>query len=169
MIVVEDRLTELFGLIPAIQINPSHSNKPFFGWGKKEELNRYVLKKDAAVLYPLVWLLPSEDNYNILSERVSKKVILIIATRETNIEYYNPTRLKYSFKTTLNPLLNYVLQALQNSSITDITNNDSISVFKEPNYSDNSENGVIDKWDAIRLEIDVEFNSNCLNDIKWKQ
>ena len=167
MIVVEDRLRDLFNQIPEVRKNANNTNKPFFSWGKKEELNKYVLKTDESVLYPLIWLLPSNDDYNSLSERVNKKVTLIIATRETREELFNPQRLKGSYEQVLNPLLDYIIQALQNSSITRITNNDSISIFKEPNYSDNSENGVIDKWDAIRLECDVEFNNNCLNTIKW--
>lgn len=168
MIVVEDKLRDLFTQIPDIQVNENTSTKPFFGWGKKEELNKYVLKTDAEVLYPLIWLLPTKDDYNRAAELVEKRLILIIATRETNIEYYNTTRLEYSFKTVLNPLSEYVIQALENSSITRVIDSTGIEIFKEPNYSDSGENATIDKWDAIRLELDVEFNDNCLKTIKWK-
>ena len=168
MIVVEERLTELFAQLPEIQINPTNLNKPFFSWGKKEELNRYVEKTEENVLYPLIWQLPTEESYNRLSELTETKLILIVATRETRGELYNPQRWEGSFKQVLNPLAEYIIQALENGSTTRIIDIDDISIFKEPNYSDNSENGVIDKWDAIRLECNVEFNDNCLKTIKWK-
>lgn len=168
MIVIEDKLEELFSQIPDIRVNDNVTTKPFFSWGKKEELNRYVEKTKASVLYPLIWKLPSKEDYNRSSELSTTDLVLIIATRETNSEYFNPTRLEYSFKTTLNPLTEYVIQALQNGSTTRITNIESIGIYKEPNYSDNGENAVIDKWDAIRIECNVEFNDNCLKTLKWK-
>lgn len=168
MIVVEERLAELFAQLPEIQINPTNLNKPFFSWGKKEELNRYVLKTDDSVLYPLIWLLPTKDDYNRAAELVEKRLILIIATREIRTELYNPQRYKGSFEQVLNPLSEYVIQALENSSTTRVIDSTGIEIFKEPNYSDSGENATIDKWDAIRLELDVEFNDNCLKTIKWK-
>lgn len=167
MIVVEERLRDLFSQIPDIQLNADNLRKPTFSWGKKEELNRYIEKYKSA-LYPLIWLLPTEDTYNNLSELTNKKLVLIISTLETRDELFNPQRYQGSYDKVLNPLLDYVLQSLQNSSITRITNNESITIFREPNYSDNEENGTIDKWDAIRLECDVEFNDNCLKTLKWK-
>lgn len=168
MIVVEERLQELFSQIPEIQLNSNNSNKPFFSWGKKEELNRYILNTDEKVLYPLIWLLPSEDTQNILSEYATRQAVFILATRETRDELYNPQRYQGSYKNTLNPLTSYVIQALQNSSITRIINPNDIKVFKEPNYSDQGENATIDKWDAVRIECNVEINNNCLNTLKWK-
>lgn len=168
MIVVEERLQELFSQIPEIQLNSNNSNKPFFGWGKKEELNRYILNTDEKVLYPLIWLLPSEDTQNILSEYATRQAVFILATRETRDELYNPQRYQGSYKNILNPLTSYVIQALQNSSITRIINLDEIKVFKEPNYSDQEKNATIDEWDTVRIECNVEINNNCLNTLKWK-
>lgn len=167
MIVVEDKLTELFDMIPSIQVNSNNLKKPVFSWGKKEELNRYV-ELYKSNLYPLIWLLPTEDTYNISSNLVTKRVVLILSTLETRQDILNPQRYRGSFEQVLNPLASYVVQALQNSSITRITNPDSITILKEPNYSDAGENATIDLWDAIRIECDVEFNNNCLKPIKWK-
>ena len=167
MIVIEDMLRDLFAQIPSIQINANNTVKPTFSWGKKEELNRYIEKYKSA-LYPLIWLLPDEDTHNILSDMVTRKVTLIVATLETREELFNPQRYEGSFKTVLNPLVDYIVQGLQNSNATRIIDTDAIRVFKEPNYSESDENGTIDKWDAIRLECNVEFNNNCLNTLKWK-
>lgn len=167
MIVFEERLKEIFDLLPNIQVNPSNSIKPSFSWGKKEELNRYIMKNKSAS-YPLIWLLPSVDTYNLLSDRVTRNVVLIVASLETRTELYNEQRYKGNFETVLNPLANYILQGLQGSSISRITNPNDISILKEPNYSDAGENATIDKWDALRIECNVEINNNCLNLIKWR-
>lgn len=167
MIVFEERLKGIFDLLPNIQVNQSNSRKPSFSWGKKDDLNRYIMKNKNAS-YPLIWLLPSVDTYNLLSDRVTRNVILIVATLETREDLYNEQRYKGSFKTVLNPLANYILQGLQGSSISRITNPNDISILKEPNYSDTGENATIDKWDALRIECNVEINNNCLNLIKWR-
>ena len=36
MIVVEEKLRDLFDLIPEIEVNPTYSTKPFYSWGRKE-------------------------------------------------------------------------------------------------------------------------------------
>jgi len=167
MIVVEESLKELFNLIPDIQLNSSVTRKPIFSWGKQEELNRWVetYKSDT---YPLIWLLPEVDTHNVLSDQATRRVILILATLETRKDLFNQQRWQGSYKSILNPLTDYVIQALQNSSITNIVNSNEIQVFKEPNYSNREENGCIDQWDALRIECEVVFYNNCLTDIKWR-
>lgn len=166
MIVVEERLEELFNLIPEIQINSSNLKKPVFSWGKKEELNRWVeaYKSDT---YPLIWLLPENESHNTFANRVTRRLVLILATLETRTELFNKQRYQGSYKSVLNPLTDYVIQALQKSSITRLVNANDVSVFKEPNYSERDENGSIDKWDAVRIECEVEISNNCLTSIKW--
>ncbi len=169
MIVIEEKLRELFNLIPDIQINSNNLQKPYFSWGKKEELNRYILgyNKQGEQPYPLIWLMPEVDTYNYMADMVTRRVVLILATLEPRSELYNAQRYQGSYTTTLNPLTSYVVQALRNSTITRVLDSSDIKIFKEPNYSDQGENATIDKWDAVRIECDVEFNNNCLNTIKW--
>lgn len=167
MIVLEERLKELFALLPEIQINSQVSKQPIFSWGRKEELNRYIetYKSDS---YPLIWLLqPQSETHNRLAKRVTQNVILILATLETRDELFNQQRWQGSYKSVLNPLAEYVIQALENSSITRLEDSTNITILKEPNYSESDKNGAIDKWDALRIECEVEFNDNCLNTIKW--
>ena len=170
MIVTEERLAELFDQIPNIDINTGNnavlSLKPVFSWGKKKELNRWV-EQYKSNTYPLIWLLPTKDDYNRLSELVTKRVVLVIAHLEDRIDLFNKERYSSSYNDVLNPLTDYVIQALENSNITRVINLDTIGIFKEPNYSEREKNGSIDLWDAVRIECDVEFNNNCLNTIKW--
>lgn len=166
MIVVEERLRDLFDLIPEIQIKTGVSKKPSFSWGDKVELNRY-LDKYKSSSYPLIWLLPSEDTFNHSSNLTDRNIVLILATLETRDELFNAQRFAGSYSQVLNPLTNYIIQAFESSNITRITSTD-IKILKEPNYSDNGKHGAIDKWDAVRISLDVEFNNSCLKPIKWK-
>lgn len=169
MIVVEEKLRELFDLIPEIKVNENNINKPTFSWGNELALNQFLLasfKDKTFKTYPLIWLLPSKDEYNSSLDILSKRVSLIISTRETNKDYLNDTRLQKSFKYTLIPLVDYVLQALNNGSITNSISID-IEQFKYPNYAVDDQEPTIDRWDAIRIDLDVVFNNNCVNPIKW--
>lgn len=167
MIVIEERLRDLFNLIPNIQVNASNSLKPKFSWGKKEELNRYI-KLNKSKSYPLIWLLPNVDIFNYSSKLVTRKCSFVIATLETRDELLNAQRYQGSYKNTLNPLTNYVVQALTNSSITRVVSTE-IEILKEPNYADKEESGTIDKWDAVRVECEVEINNFCLKPLKWRE
>ena len=82
MIVSEHTIRDIIATIPAIQINSNNLLKPKFHWGDEDELNRYVqLMKEGS--YPLIWLLPSPDNYEgALGQDLTKECSFIIATRE---------------------------------------------------------------------------------------
>lgn len=165
MIVVEDRLRDLFGLIPEIRINTSNTKKLTFSFGRDDAINSFI-EVNKSTCYPLVWMLPSKDVYNRNERKTTKKLSLIIATLETRDDLLNEHRYKGSFKHILNPLTNYIIQALENSSITDVIS-DEITTYKDPKFTDADENPSIDKWDAIRLDCEIEINNHCLNDIKW--
>ena len=169
MIVVEHKLVELFNQIPEVYISGTNVSKtPTFGWGNKEELEKFI-KGFKSDLYPLIWLLITPETHNIRNNTVSKNCVFILASLELNTERYNAERFVNNYAETLNPLTEYVLHALDTSSITTVTDLNNIKVLKEPNYSETENDGVIDKWDAVRLEIDVEFNNNCLKQIKWQE
>jgi hypothetical protein len=169
MIVVEHTIKEIVDTIPAIQINSELLAKPKFHWGDEDELNRYVqLMKEGS--YPLIWLLPSPDNYEgSLGQDVIKECSFIIATRETRQEMFNNERYKTSFDIVLQPLTDNLIHGLSVSTATSRIG-DKWEIMKFPNYSAESQkNGTIDLWDAISLTIDVRFNSNlkCLKTISY--
>jgi hypothetical protein len=160
MIVTEHSIRAIINTIPSIRINPTLIAKAKFHWGDEKELNRYVqlMKEDC---YPLIWLLPSPDNYegNFGSE-VQKQCSFIIATRETRIELFNDQRYIKSFDLVLQPLTEFLIKGLTNSNITSRIG-DGWEIIKYPNYSaDSPRNGTIDLWDAISLSIDVRFKNN---------
>lgn len=166
MIVVEHRLRDLVNSMPSIFINDSNELKPFFGWGNKDELNR-TLEEYQSSVYPLIWLLPSLDSYDFKAKRVERNCSFIIATLETKKDLLNADRYNYNFDIVLNPLTSLLVSGLRKSSITRMVSQ-RVEVFKEPNYSEIEKDGVIDLWDAVRIDCTVEFNNNCLRAIKWQ-
>ncbi|QIG62282.1 hypothetical protein [Tenacibaculum phage JQ] len=165
MIVVEDRIESIVNQFPAITINSTNFSC-YFGFGNETELNRYITNSNSNN-YPLVWLLPSVDNQNINQGLVTKNVSIIIATLEVREDLMNPQRYGASFQYILNPLTDYLIQGLRNSSISRMVS-EVVNVTKFPNYTQ-SEGSVIDKWDAVRIDCEVEFNNNCLRDIVWQK
>ena len=170
MIVSEHTIRDIVATIPAIQINSNTLSKPKFHWGDADELNRYVqVMKEGS--YPLIWLLPSPDNYEgATGQDLTKECSFIIATRETRQSLFNNERYKTSFDLVLQPLTENLIHGLTVSNATSRIG-DNWKILKLPNYSAESEkNGTIDLWDAISLTIDIRFNSNskkCLNPINY--
>ena len=167
MIVVEHILRDIFAQIPEIRIDDNLSVTPKFGWGDKKELDRYLLKMGNK-WFPLIWLLPNTDKHTERGQRVERTCNIVICTLEERLYLYNDQRYLLSYDTVLNPLTNYVIQGLENSSVT--TLRDGEEIFKHPNYSDTEakkKSATIELIDAVRIDCDVEFNNNCLKTIKW--
>lgn len=164
MIVVENRLRDIISQFPQITIG-SNNYSSYFGFGNETELNRYITRSNSSN-YPLIWLLPNTDSYKVNGALVTRNVSIIIATMEQREELMNPERYSASFSYVLNPLTDYLIQGLQNSNITRVLS-ENINITKFPNYTQ-TEGSVIDKWDAVRIECEVEFNKHCLNTIKWQ-
>jgi len=161
MIISEHRLREIVATIPLIRLNDNVSNKPFFHWGDKVELNKYLKTKKSP--YPLIWLLPTADNYINRGQRLNKTCEIIIATQESREDLFNDQRYILSFDTILNPTTDYLIQGLKKASISSVLGD--WEVFKFPNYSEADKNFTIELWDAVKLTIEVEFNDGCLGTI----
>ena len=109
----------------------------------------------------MIWLLPTSERYEGSSfQNVIKDCSFVIATRETRKELFNDQRYIKTFDLVLNPLVDYLVQGLTTSNISDRDENE-FDLFKHPNYSaESEENGTIDIWDAIKLDIRVKFKDN---------
>lgn len=167
MIVTEHNIRSIVETIPSIQMNANLSKPPSFHWGDKDELMRYLIKKGDSA-YPLIWLLPSSDEYSGNGQQVDKDCVFVIATRETRGDMYNDERYINAFATILNPLTDYLIHGLDVSTISNLSDRD-WSITKFPNYAEANENYTIDLWDAIQLTISVRFNktSSCLKTISY--
>jgi len=170
MIVSEYSIREIVNTMPLVQLNKNTAVKPKFHWGDEMELNRYIqLNKENS--YPLIWLLPSNDNYlGTRYENLIKDCSFVIATRETRKELFNDQRYIRSFDLVLNPLTKNLVYGLTHSNISEREGQDGFTSFKHPNYSADSEsNGTIDIWDAVKLDIRIKFKDNieCLKPINY--
>lgn len=160
MIVPEHNLRDdVVSNIPAIRINENFTSKPSFGWGDKKELNRYLqLKKNEA--YPLIWLLPTENNHKLRGKALEKNCEFIIATLENKQDLFNDQRFNKSFDIVLRPLFDFLIKHLSISGSTEIISKD-WKTFDHPNYSDADKHGTIELWDAIKLTINIKFTIKC--------
>ena len=167
MIVTEHSIRAIIDTIPEIRINDNLSKTPSFMWGNKAQLSAYLkVNKDAA--YPLIWLLPSSDDYSGNGQQVDKDCVFIIAQREMRQDMFNDERYINSFDTTLIPLTENLIHGLKVSTISNVDSLDWV-INKFPNYVDADKTYTIDLWDAIQLTISVRFNntSNCLKSISY--
>lgn len=169
MIVTEHSIRAIVATIPTIRLNDDLSQQAKFHWGDEEELNRYIqLKKEDS--YPLIWLLPSDDDYEgATGQEVVKECTFIIATREDDESLFNDQRYIKTYDLVLNPLVDYLIHGLTVSSISERIGNE-WTIRKFPKYSAQSkDNATIDLWDATRLIINIRFKGglNCLKTIDY--
>lgn len=167
-IVVQDIMQTLVDNLPEFIVNEKRnvSKKCSFSFGKEEELNRY-LKATNSQDYPLIWLLPSKNTNDITSNIVKRRVSIIIATLEENSDYFNVTRYERSFKPVLFPIRDYLVHSLRNSGATRLIGSE-VDTYEFPNYVKDDGAGNIDKWDAIRIECDVDFiRDKCIKSFTW--
>lgn len=160
MIVVQERLTELFDALDDIQ-----GHKPVFDSGTDVYLNRLLTGyfKEGRTPYPLIWMLPSDESEDEYLGRVTKRAEFILCTRNDNVDMYMPQRLATSFLNVLIPLYDAILVEIDKSTFAKYDNRNVIRQLY-PNYAVNEKsNKTIDVWDAIKLTIDLEIfkDNNC--------
>ena len=175
MIITEHRIRDIVAEIPGFDLNADYLNvKPKFGWGDKFELDRYLaLKKSDS--YPLIWLLPSQENHSEDFRLCRRSCTIIIAMLEKDISLFNDQRYLKSYDLVLNPLTNYLVEGIRAANITYLNEQeDNWDIEKIPNYSENNYGGTektssatIDLWDAVQLDCNIEFNNEPLNKIFW--
>lgn len=167
MIVVEHILRDIIAQFPTIKVNGNDYTTKFH-WGDKKELNSYLsLVKDDS--YPLVFLIQNPETHTQQNTIVEKQCNFILAWPEPEKDLLNNERYENSFDIVLNPLLDYLIQGLDNSGVTRFTGTEK-EVFKRPNYSETgskSKNGSVYLWDVITLSDKIEFNKSCIDKITW--
>lgn len=172
MILVEERLKELFETLPVITV--SHSDyKPQFDFGTHEDLLRYLRSKakEGGKFYPLIWLetpIVKKGKEN----RIYIDLKLVLATL-TKAELSNTNRLEVTFKPTLVPLYNNIYKALRKSGFTRIVDPENNKRTDFYNYGVKKKNGneteniATDIWDAIKLECELEITNDCKKNINY--
>ena len=175
MIVLENRLKEIFDQLPNITVG-ENSFKPTFSYGDDKDLNLYIrttLKGKS--IYPLIWLVyPSSEEHNYTSTKLKSDIKLILAVKNKDTSLLNEQRYNTTFDRILLPLLENVLKAFKGTKIAAI-NEDSegylYRIKKFPNYGDQEANAIshktIEPWDAIRLEFNLTVNNCKIDNINF--
>jgi hypothetical protein len=159
MIVIEDKLNDIFSYLPS-----QNGFKPVFSWGDDKELNTFLSNSNEATTpYPLIWLIyPYNENHKKRS--VKAKIELILAVK-TNTEMLNKERLIKTYKGILIPLYDNILTVFQKASTVFVE--EEYEVIKYPNYGDSTNTKTVDIWDALKVTFDLRFNDNFLKTIKF--
>ena len=166
-IIVEDRLTEMFDMLPVVPSLSGNSNhKPVFGYGDGKELNAFLKhRKDSP--YPLIWLLyPYVEVHNKRSVYLDKVSFILAA--KTNSAMQNPQRIEDMYKPLLIPLFDNIVKLFRRANITNMDNN--YTIVKHPNYSSSpgkTEHAGNIIWDALKVTLSITITDDCLKTIKF--
>ena len=170
MIIVEERLKELFATLPNINVG-SKSYAVNFDFGSHKDLLRYMnsqRKFQGGVSYPLIWLETPIEREVLRNGNIKLSGLNIILATLSDANQSNTQRLEVAFKTTLIPLQKYVIESLLKSGFTQIINDGQRSETNYYNYGVNeSEHEATDIWDVIKIELDLIMDSKCLRCINY--
>jgi len=163
MIVVEQRLQELFATLPDVLIPNAQdvdvAHKISFDWGKTEDLNVWIKQED---VYPLLWLETGfEEIHNSQKNEVDVSLSFKIATSGLNSSLLNQQRITSTFALVLFPTLENIRKAFERSNIT-VLEEQNWNITKFYNWSDEENLETSQIWDALRFDVELKINSDCL-------
>ena len=170
MIIVEERLKELFATLPDITVGQS-SYPVSFDFGSHKDLLRFMnseRKFKGGVQYPLIWLETPFDRDIKRNGNVNISGLTLILATLSNSQQSNTERLENTFKPTLIPLSQLVLESLRKGGFTQIINDGQRKETNFYNYGvDENENQTTDIWDVIKIELDIIMDNRCLRCINY--
>jgi hypothetical protein len=165
MIIFETRLREIIDLLPVL----SDGSKVRHDNGTIDVLNKFLTIPESQSKYPLIWLVAGKNDGNINEKsKITRKTRLIIATKSSNANELNGAIYEKDYAKNLSLIFDWLLIALAESGISQIVDNKYSYEFA-PDYSifDNK-NGIIDVWNAIVLDLELEINDRpCINKINY--
>lgn len=160
--VFEQRLGELVSLLPDLVLNTNQYDVKY-NWGNTDVLKRYLTDNPNA--YPLVWLLPSkvENNYN--EKTCKSRCTIVIAVNSLKLEEFNEFIYNTDFLLINDVIQQNLIKAIHKSSISAFDG--LFTTEKETNFlvKLDSKESPIDIWNATFINLEVEFNNNCLRPI----
>jgi len=166
MIVVEERLNDVFSQLPEID-----GFKPVFDWGNQYNLMA-VLKSYADAKespYPLIYQDITESEENQFSRgdgEVELNLKLIIACSNPATELLNKNRWAMSYRNVLFPVVENIEKCFYKAGI--FTWTGEYGLKKHPNYGNGEENFTTDIWDALVLRVsNMKIDTNCIQQINF--
>lgn len=172
MIIVEDKLKEMFGYLPDMSYAEGATEfTPVFGYGDQKELNLFLAERESKTSkpYPLIWLLYPYKEKHFKREVLIEDLVLLLAVDTTEAMRYKD-RIETTFGRILIPLFDNI-NTVFNRAI-NVNKKDEVGVVKFPNYTDDSDryndnlHFTSDRWDALKTTWEIKINDNCLKKIK---
>ena len=108
MIVVEDRLAEMFAYLPEMVNSVGATFKPTFMYGDQKQLLDFLRQNSKGTSkYPLIWLVyPFNETHT--RSRVEFQSLTLVLAVETNSVMLNSQRMKETYANILIPLFNNI-------------------------------------------------------------
>ena len=163
MIIFEDELARIVETLPKSNINGTELQINF-GWGVETELAKYLTLK-GKLSFPLIWLVEGEDDNNLREPSVKRNNARIVILYESQApNEFNHYQHEWDYKVVLQPILDNLLIALENSYIS-MYDDSNFRTQRVKKYSMRSENeSLVYVCNAIVLNADITFYGNkCLN------
>lgn len=160
MIVPESIVTQIVSTIEPLEFN-SQTLTPSFDYGNKDELTRFldIFKDD---VYPLIWMLPSEENHDVNEVKQDVKFIIAVNFDKADRNVLNNERINQNFKGLLIPLAEKLMFRIARSKNASYDNKN-FTLMKYPNYAETNDDNPdsIHYWDALTLSLKMSFFNNC--------
>lgn len=154
-IVVEERLNDLFALLPAT----SDGFKPVYHFGDGIELNKFVIGRENQV-YPLIYQTSTREEQQMKQNLVETRLEIFLAV-QTTTDLYNTERWATSYRNVLLPLFENIHKAFIRSGI--ISSEWKYDIDKIPNYNRlEGKNGTLDILDVLRFRLNVIISGSCI-------
>lgn len=173
MIIIKDRLREIFDTLPPL-VTTTGSFKPVFDGGHRKELNAFLkANQHGPTVYPLIWLVEPLPYPDLFGGKMAKaEVNLALAVKNKEIHMLNAQREMTTYASLLYPLRALVERAIEGSGIAYVVPNSEGSRFipsdlKAYGVDDNSEHYTTDPWDAILLSFTLVVNACKLQSINY--
>lgn len=170
-IVVEDKLRELFLLIPDRQFNYQFGGgtktevvpKPTYHFGDNKECNAFI-KLNKNIVYPLIYQTSSRETQNPKDKSVTADIELVLATQNKE-QIQNDQRWATYYKNILMPLVDNIYSVFNQSK--NITWDNTYELEKFPAYSitdAKDQNTYIDIVDAVVFRATINIKDGiCIN------
>jgi len=159
MIVVEERLEQLFSYLPEIK-----GFKPKYYFGDDKEINALIKASDGGI-YPLIYQTSNEWTENSKNARVIEANLTFVLAVRNREQMFNGSRWATSYREVLRPLYENMKILFTKSNIT-VSDKD-YTVTNFPNYSENEttkdKNKFIDIVDALVVNVTLKITNDCIN------
>jgi len=163
MIIVEQRLSDVFDQLPAID-----GFKPVYKWGNEyhllAQLKAFADSKKTP--YPLIYQTSNQSHqFEQGGEECTTRLRLVLACQNTMTELLNENRWAMSYRNILFPLAQNIIKAFNRAGIFYWEKEYDLTEF--PNYGAGEENHTSDIWDALVFEADLRIDANCIQTINF--